>query len=48
MNKKILLILLSIFTFNLAISAVYNINTGYDNSNAINAYVASVVHGDLA
>ena len=29
-------------------TTVYNINTGYDNSNAVNAYVASVVHGDLA
>ena len=29
-------------------TTVYNINTGYDNSYAINAYVASVVHGDLA
>ena len=31
MNRKILLVLLSIFTFNLAISAVYNINTGGAN-----------------
>ena len=29
-------------------TTVYNINTTYDNSNAINAYVASNVHGDLA
>ena len=29
-------------------TTVYNINTGYDNSNAINAYVTSNVHGDLA
>ena len=29
-------------------TTVYNINTGYDNSNAINAYVVSNVHGDLA
>ena len=29
-------------------TTVYNINTGYDNSNAVNAYVVSNVHGDLA
>ena len=29
-------------------TTVYNINTGYDNSNAINAYVTSAVLGDLA
>ena len=29
-------------------TTVYNINTGYDNSNAINAYVTSAVLGDLS
>ena len=29
-------------------TTVYNINTSYDNSNAINSYVVSVVHGELA
>ena len=29
-------------------TTIYNINTGYDNSNAINAYVTSAVLGDLA
>ena len=29
-------------------TTVYNINTTYDNSNAVNAYVVSNVHGDLA
>ena len=29
-------------------TTVYNINNSYTNSNAINSYVASVVHGYLA
>lgn len=29
-------------------TTVYNMNCSYDNSNAIDAYIASVVHGDLA
>ena len=29
-------------------TTVYNINNSYTNSNAINSYVVSVVHGDLA
>jgi hypothetical protein len=29
-------------------TTVYNMNNTYGNNNAINAYVVSMVHGDLA